>query len=225
MTVKLEYKRVMDLLPMPQGKTEEVDLGAKGVRDLFEDIKSNKFTGFVTFSSQQLLSRGFFIMYKGKCIGCTFSSAVRNLQDSIKDSIAQAIDDIKAGGSLVINKCSMPPHIVLPLSAAYQGSNEENKADISEGKSLSDIMEWFKESKSTGIVVITSELGNCYNFYFEGIYKGTFNPEAKEIILDENAAFSFQEHSESATLQPILLAKNLLQDEAQFGHDLTSFLA
>lgn len=223
MTVKLEYKRVMDLLPVPEGKSEEVDLSARNVKDLFADIESNKFTGFVTFSSQQLLSRGFFIMYKGKCIGCTFSSAVRNLQESIKDSIAQAIDDIKVGGALVINKCTMPPHIVLPLSAAYQGSDEVNPQDIPEGKSLSAIMDWFQQSKNTGIVVITSELGNCYNFYFEGTYKGTFNPEAKEIILDENAASSFLNHSEKPVIQPIFIAKKLIESE-NFGHDLMQFL-
>ncbi len=224
MSFKLEYKRVMDLLPLPEGMSEKIDLSATGIKKFFSEIESSRFTGFVTFSSQELLSRGFFIIYKGRCIGCTFSSAVKSFQESVQESIALALADIKAGGALVINKCPMPPQVVLPLSAAYQGLSEDIKSSIPEKSSLSDTIAWFKKNNNTGNIVITSELGNCYIFFHEGAYTGTFNPEAKEIILDENAAFSFLEHSKKTEIQPIFLAKSMMEKESNFGHDLASLL-
>lgn len=203
---KLKFKRESDILPLPvQALIERIDFEEININKFLKLLNDEAFTGFITFSSIQLLSRGFFLMHKGLCVGCHFSSASNKLEYPTEDAIKLMLDAFVAEDA-VVQKCPRDEEIVVALSAAYMGKLNPWEYDTANAESLLKLFDWFKfGNDKTGLILIASDLGSCFAYFYNREFIGCFQTETQSFTTDEKDVFVFLSDSVGASIQHFIL--------------------
>lgn len=203
---KLKFKRESDILPLPvQALIEKIDFEEININKFLKSLNDEVFTGFITFSSNQLLARGFFLMRKGLCVGCHFSSASNKLEYPTEDAIKLMLDAFVAEDA-VVQKCPREVEIVETLSAAYMGKLNPWEYDTANADSLLKLFDWFKYGNDkTGLILIASDLGSCFAYFYNREFIGCFQTETQSFTTDEKDVFVFLSDSVGASIQHFIL--------------------
>lgn len=199
---KFKFKRRTDILPMPvEALIEKIDFEEINIRKFLKSLNDEAFNGFVLFSSQQLLSRGYLLMHKGLSVGCDYASASQDYDFPVEQSIKLMLEDFVAEDAIVL-KCPRQPEIVLAISAAFMGVQIPWEYEVPDAQTLLLVMDWFKYgNEKTGFIQISSDLGSCFAYFYKSQFQGCFQTESQTFEQDEKEIFAFLSDSLEPSIQ------------------------
>ena len=178
-------KRVTDLLPKASA-FESKSIYKSCECDPLKVLKElgGAITGYVIATNEQLLSRSFMLLHRGRSLGCVHKSmhtdvgpfiamAERLLEDLVEPDTIFSIHDV-------------PMHLILPTASLCLGwpVTADNKADPTEYFNYH--RNWIEEKKLTACFTLigkrafTTETNLVY--FYEGEFRGASHIEGKEFI-------------------------------------------
>lgn len=224
-TSLLKYKRRSDTLPVSFGSAyKQVDFEELNIRRFIESISEPKFNGWVKFSSQQLLARGFLVILDGKCVGAEYRCASETFDRSTEGSILSLLDNL-AVEDAVVEMNRVEREVSFALSIPFLGCFDSWHLKLDTENFIQIILDWFQFGASkSGMVCFQSEKGSAWAGFSQGKFIGFFDIESQSLKYKIEFLANYIEQARELEMQTFVLPEILSRSTNGSGFELAHFL-
>ncbi len=211
---KFLYKRATDLIA-PTIDLESLIEFSIGDHDhtfdlkwIMADLEGGMRTGCVKAGNQRTKSRSAMLVYRGRIVGCMYSSTgvpdTRPTEESLQSMFADlAVPDTS------VTMYDLPDNVTLAISALFRGYPVQRSDSYDAVAYFDYIYAWLGSQESTACVIITapSNSSTCLAYVYKGQFCGAFCVEQQQFKTDKNFVHELLRMDPSAHVEVTVLPR------------------
>lgn len=205
------FKRATDLLPPPLGNSyKTVHTGDKEAKSLVKDWVSNQLTGCVIASNNAHKTRSALLLYRGKAVGCIYTTKTMPLTQPTEEAIKLMVRDLQFPNSIV-KVYPLSESTVMPMSALFLGYPIFRTDDLGAAEYVDYICGWLKNREQTACLAINlpQSYATCLCLIYQGTFAGALYVEDQELIRDQKFVMELLRSEPEANVEASILPPEL----------------
>jgi len=221
---RVTLRRATDLIlpPLNPADVDTFTIAEHDLEWLITDLEGGMRSGVLKASSECALSRFAMLLYRGRCVGCIYSSKTMPECPAQEEALQFALANLEQADTKVM-LYDLPESLVLASSALFVGSPAKQE-ETSQPRAYYDYtLEWLDNKKYTACITIglTNRLGHCFVYVYRGLYVGSFYVEDQTFNQDKSFVNSIFEEDPKATINVQILRPELTSTAVRFGYGLS----
>lgn len=214
-------RRATDLILPPLSEPFETKI--EQVEDLLwliTDMEGGMRTGCIKTTCNAKKSRSAVVLYKGRAVGCLYSSETRTDPLSIEHSLQMTLTDCHTPGTKML-RYWLPDELALSIAALFLGEPIQRSDDWNAPDYFNYIFDWFTENKQTACIAIA---GSIFTFIHMGNFVGAFFVEDQQFVKDINTVRNILQQNLQASVDASVLPPERYAPPVRLGLSLSMFM-
>lgn len=228
-----KLRRAIDVV-LPAASADEVreyTVGDANLKDVFDEIEQNAFTGCIKSECESRKSRSAALIYKGRVVGCIYGTRTPSDPYQTEVALNMMMLDFRSEDT-AIKIYPLPDQVVLPMSAMFLGfpapvDNFLKGDEDALVQSVVEICDELVERKETGCITATLPKSQqlCLVYVHAGKCPGFFNVDFQRFSASLEELQQLIVEDIDARLELFLLPSEMTSPHVTFGYSLTGAYA
>ncbi|MBX9570933.1 MAG: hypothetical protein K2X77_18710 [Candidatus Obscuribacterales bacterium] len=214
-------RRATDLILPPLSEPFETRI--EQVEDLLwlvTDMEGGMRTGCIKTTCNDKKSRGVVVLYKGRAVGCLYSSERQKDPLSIENSLQMTLADCHTPGTRML-RYWLPDELALSIAALFLGEPIQRSDDWNAPDYFDYIFNWFTGNKQTACIAVA---GCIFTFIHTGNFVGAFFVEDQQFVKDINAVRNLLQQNPQASVDASVLPPERYAPPVRLGLSLSMYM-
>ena len=221
---RMQLRRATDLIlpPLNEADVETFTTAEHDLEWLITDLEGGMRSGCIKASCESVLSRSAMLLYRGRCVGCIYSSKSNPECPPQEEALQHTIADMKHPDTK-IKLYDLPESLVLASSALFLGYPVEHQIEPVPRDCFDYTLEWLDSKKYTACLTIglTNRIGHCFVYIYRGLYVGSFYVEDQTFNQNRDFVYSIIAEDPKATINVQILPNEMTSAAVRFGYSLS----
>lgn len=221
---KFQLKRAVDLI-LPPTHVESINtfkIADYDLEWLITDLEGGMRTCSVKAMSQDVPSRSAMLLYRGRAVGCIYTSTKWTDPPPTESSLQLMLDDLVLPNTKV-SIYDLPETLTLAMSALFLGYPVKRTDDHDARTYFDYICQWLEEKAQTAClsIVLPTSNGNCFAYVYKGQFAGSFFVEDQMFTQDKNFVYRLLRNDSQANIEASILPPELTSSAVRFGFSIS----
>lgn len=221
---KFHLKRATDLILPPVGNDglKEFKIADYDLEWLITDLEGGMRTGCVKASSDERRSRSGMLLYKGRAVGCIYSSKEMPETLPTEEALHQTLKDL-ALPQTTVQIYDLPESIILSMSALFLGYPVQRDDNYDARSYMDYICSWFANKGQSACLAISlpAKSATCLSFIHLGQFCGAFYVEDQRFSQDKEFVYELLRADNEAYVEASILPPEMTSSAVRFGFSLS----
>jgi hypothetical protein len=207
--------------PVQEFKIKEYDL-----EWLITDLEGGMRTCCLKTANEDVLSRAAILLYRGRAVGCVYSSKKLPDPPPTEDALKLALTDLNLPNTSVAIY-DLPESLAISSSALFLGYPVPREDDYEARAYMDYICGWFEGKGNTACLTFIfpkpqgQPTGHCFAYVYRGQVVGTFNVEEQVFSQDKQYIYKKLDEEPYAELRVNVLPPEMTSTAVRFGFSLS----
>ncbi|HEY9678814.1 MAG TPA: hypothetical protein V6C76_12460 [Drouetiella sp.] len=215
------FKRATDLLPPPTVNSwRTIQTGDRPGAEIVQEWVDDDLTGCVIASNNQHKTRSALLLYRGKGVGCIYTTKTMPLTQPTEEAIKLLVRDLDHPNS-VVKVYALPESTVVPMSALFLGYPIFRTDDLDAIGYTDYMCGWLKNRQQSACLAINlpQSCSTCLCLIHQGEFSGAFYVEDQEMIRDQKFVMELLRNEPGAHVEASILPPELTSSDS-YGYGL-----
>lgn len=221
---KVPLRRATDLLlpPINPADQQTFSIAEHDLEWLVTYLEGGMRSGCLKASSENVRSRSGILLYRGRCVGCIYTSNQVIESPGQEEALQCALADLRLPDTKV-TLYDLPQNLVLASAALFLGYPVENRENLMSRAYFDYTLHWLAEKKHTACLAIalSKRLGHCFAHVYRGQYIGSFNVEDQTLAKEKTSVYAILDDDPQAVVNVLILPAELTSTAVRFGFNLS----
>jgi len=222
--MKVHLKRAVDLI-LPSLRTasnNSFKIADYDLEWLITDLEGGMRTCSVKAESKVTPSRSAMLMYRGRAVGCVYTSAQHLEPPPVEESLQLMLTDLSLPNTEVAIY-DLSEGLTLAMSALFMGYPVKRTDDYDARPYLDYICNWLESKGQTACLAITlpDNAGNCFVYVHAGQFVGAFYVEDQTFTQDKTYLYQLLEENPKANVEVSILPTEMVSSVVRFGYSIS----
>ena len=214
-------RRATDLILPPISEPFETKIDQiEDLLWLITDMEGGMRTGCIKATCNEKKSRGAVVLYKGRAVGCLYSSEKQKDPLSIENSLQLTLSDCQSPGTKML-RYWLPDELALSIAALFLGEPIQRSDDWNAPDYFNYIFEWFTSNRQTACIAIA---GCIFTFIHKGIFVGAFFVEDQQFVKEIDAVQNILKSNPNASVDASVLPPERFEPPVRLGLSLSMYM-
>jgi hypothetical protein len=221
---KFHLKRAVDLIlpPMQAESMNTFKISDYDLEWLITDLEGGMRTCSVKAMSQDVPSRSAMLIFRGRAVGCAYTSTKWHEPPPTEQSLQLMLNDLTLPNTRV-SIYDLPESLTLAMSALFLGYPVKRTDDYEARPYFDYICEWLESKGQTAClsIVLPSSTANCFAYIYKGQFAGAFYVEDQMFTQDKNFIYRLLRNDKHANVEASILPPELTSSAVRFGFSIS----
>lgn len=221
---KFALKRAVDLI-LPPIHTESANsfkIADYDLEWLITDLEGGMRTCSVKAMSEEVPSRSAMLLYRGRAVGCAYTSTAWPEPPATEQSLQMMLHDLTLPETRV-SIYDLPESLTLAMSALFMGYPVKRTDDYEARPYFDYICEWLESKGQTACLIISlpATNSNCFSYIYKGQFAGAFYVADQMFTQDKNFVYRLLRNDAQANVEASILPPELTSSAVRFGFSIS----
>lgn len=224
-TFKLRRATDVVLPPLDGHLVFPVKSGDYDILQLYKDLEDGALSGCVKVESDERLSRGAILLYRGRVVGAIYGRKPMTDPYPVEPALKMTLEDSFLPES-ELTIYNLPEEIVLSMSAMFLGCPVTGEDGVPAREGMKPLLDDLHERKDTGCITLTgADTGELAIVYVkDGSVLGAFQVDRTSFDDKASAVNDLIDEVSGARAELSILPPELTTDAVLFGYGLSATL-
>ena len=221
---KFQLRRAVDLIlpPVHAESMNTFKISDYDLEWLITDLEGGMRTCSVKANTQDVPSRSAMLLYRGRAVGCAYTSLKWREPPPSEQSLSMMLADLSLP-STKVSIYDLPESLTLAMSAIFMGYPVKRTDDFEARPYFDYICDWLESKSQTACLAITlpSTSGNCFAYIYRGQFAGGFYVEDQVFTQDKNFIYRLLRNDKNANIEASILPPEMTSSAVRFGFSIS----
>jgi hypothetical protein len=221
---KFHLKRAVDLIlpPIHAESMNTFKIADYDLEWLITDLEGGMRTCSVKAMSQEVPSRSAMLLYRGRAVGCAYTSMKTPEPPATEQSLQMMLSDLTLPETRV-SIYDLPESLTLAMSALFMGYPVKRRDDYEARPYFDYICEWLESKGQTACLIISlpANNSNCFAYVYKGQFAGAFYVADQMFTQDKNFVYRLLRNDAQANIEASILPPELTSAAVRFGYSIS----
>jgi hypothetical protein len=221
---KFQLRRAVDLIlpPVHAESMNTFKISDYDLEWLITDLEGGMRTCSVKAQTQDVPSRSAMLLYRGRAVGCAYTSLKWPEPPPSEQSLSMMLTDL-AMPSTKVSIYDLPESLTLAMSALFMGYPVKRTDEFEARPYFDYICDWLESKGQTACLAITlpSSSGNCFAYIYRGQFAGAFYVEDQVFTQDKNFIYRLLRNDKNANIEASILPPEMTSSAVRFGFSIS----
>jgi hypothetical protein len=221
---KFGLKRAVDMIlpPIHAESMNTFKIADYDLEWLITDLEGGMRTCSVKAMSEEVPSRSAMLLYRGRAVGCAYTSMKSPEPPATEQSLQMMLGDLTLPETRV-SIYDLPESLTLAMSAIFMGYPVKRTDDYEARPYFDYICEWLESKGQTACLIISlpASNSNCFSYVYKGQFAGAFYVAEQMFTQDKNFVYRLLRNDAQANVEASILPPELTSSAVRFGFSIS----